>query len=255
MHNLFIENMTTTLLLLGIPTLLYFIVTNKFAYKADPQLSEALANFNIFNSLYSIFLSMALITLLVNFNTVKDDTRKEAESITSAARLMSGLTNAGKLKLALLEYAKSVVNYDLKALKSGNMSNEALLAFNNLWDEVNKMQINSTKDEYAYHLVMGELSDISKSRLNRRMKAKDNLHPLVFSLLIIGYYIMLIKTYLTRLENKRIQRAYEICVFGIMLLVIVTIVDLNTPFVGIVNIETSSFNIALERVTQITLNQ
>ena len=63
---------------------------------------------------------MALVTLLVNFNTVQDDTRKEAESIISAARLMGGLKEASTLKRALVRYAKSIVDYDLVAMCPGS---------------------------------------------------------------------------------------------------------------------------------------
>ena len=207
---------------------------------------------SLFNTLYSIFLSMALVSLIVNFSTVQDDTRKEAESIISAARLMDGLKGASVLKRSLVMYTKSVVEYDLVAMRSGNMSNEAASAFDSLWDQAYKINLYSSNEESIHRLVIGELINISKSRLTRRMKANENLHPMVFFLIVVGYYVMLIKTYLTRVDNKKTQIIYEICMFVMIMLVITTIIDLNTPFAGIANIDVGPFEWALERVSQIT---
>ena len=99
---------------------------------------------------------------------------------------------------------------------------------------------------------MGELIEISKARLTRRMKAKENLHPLIFFLIVAGYYVMLVKTFFTRVNNKKTQTIYEVCMFIMLMLVITTIIDLNTPFAGIANVDVSPFEWALERVIQIT---
>jgi hypothetical protein len=69
---------------------------------------------------------------------------------------------------------------------------------------------------------------------------------------VVGYYVMLIKVYLTRVSNKKTQTAYEVCTFIIILLVITIIIDLNTPFVGLINVDTAPFNWAYERAVYIT---
>jgi len=252
MDNVFMVSEVMALFWLGIPTILYFFLVKKFDYRQKRHLSETIANYSLFNTLYSIFLSMALVTLLVNFNTVQDDTRKEAESIISAARLMGGLKEASTLKRALVRYAKSIVDYDLVAMRSGIMSKEAAEAFDNLWDQAYKTVLYSAHEESIHHLVIEELIEISKARLTRMMKSNENLHPLIFFLIVAGYYVMLIKTYLTRVDNKKTQTIYEVCMFIVLIFVITTIVDLNTPFAGIVNIDVSPFEWALERAWKIT---
>lgn len=252
MDNVFIANEGMALVLLGIPTILYFFIVKKYEYKPSRHLSETISNYSLFNTLYSIFLSMALVTLIVNFNTVQDDTRKEAESIISAARLMGGLKEATELKRTLVLYAKDVVEYDLVAMRAGNMSKEAALAFDDLWTQAYKTNLHSSNEENIHHLVMEELINISKSRLTRRMKANENLHPMVFFLIVTGYYVMLIKTFFTRVNNKKAQTIYEVCMFVMIMTVITTIIDLNTPFAGIANVDVSPFEWALERAVQIT---
>ncbi|MHC1791007.1 MAG: hypothetical protein AB9867_16025 [Solidesulfovibrio sp.] len=86
----------------------------------------------------------------------------------------------------------------------------------------------------------------------RRIKSKDNLHPMVFMLIVSGYYVMLIKTYLTRVANKKNQLLFELCMFAMIILVAIVIVDLNTPFIGLVNIDTSAFNWAFQRAVAIS---
>ncbi|MBI4804818.1 MAG: hypothetical protein HY795_06250 [Desulfovibrio sp.] len=69
---------------------------------------------------------------------------------------------------------------------------------------------------------------------------------------MVGYYVMLVKVYLTRVSNKKTQTAYEVCTFIIILLVITIIIDLNTPFVGLINVDTAPFTWAYERAVYIT---
>jgi len=252
MDNIFFVTEGMALVLLGIPSILYFFLVKKFDYHPVDQLSETIANYSLFNTLYSIFLSMALVTLMVNFSTVKDDTRKEVESIISAARLMGGLSDSNELKSALVKYAKNIVEYDIVSMNSGNLSKEASSAFDNLWEQAYKTNIRSKNEENIHRLLLAELSEISKSRLTRRVKAKENLHPMVFCLIVVGYYVMLIKVYLTRVSNKKTQTTYEVCTFIIILLVITIIIDLNTPFVGIINVDTAPFTWAYERAAYIT---
>jgi len=132
------------------------------------------------------------------------------------------------------------------------MSKEAAEAFDNLWDQAYKTVLYSAHEESIHHLVIEELIEISKARLTRMMKSNENLHPLIFFLIVAGYYVMLIKTYLTRVDNKKTQTIYEVCMFIVLIFVITTIVDLNTPFAGIVNIDVSPFEWALERAWKIT---
>lgn len=249
MGNLFLSSEATVLGLLGIPTIIYLFVAHRAHRQPIDHLSETIANYSLFNSLYSIFLSMALVTLMVNFNTVQDDTRKEAEDVISAARLMQGLSDAEALKRSLTAYAKAVVDYDLKAMENGKMSAEASEAFDELWKQTYKVNLTSKSEEDIHNLVLGEISEITKCRMTRRMKAKENLHPMIFFLIVFGYYVMLIKTYLTGVANKKTQLAFELPMFAMIILVITAIVDLNTPFVGIVNVDTTPFNWALERAT------
>ncbi|MEA4857200.1 MAG: DUF4239 domain-containing protein [Solidesulfovibrio sp.] len=249
MDNLFWYSETTVMALLGLPTLAYLVYAYRRNAPPIQNLSETIANYGLFNSLYSIFLSMALVTLLVNFNTVQDDTRKESEAIVSTARLLNGLADAAAMKQALVAYAQSVVTYDLPALQQGRMSPQASEAFDALWNEAYRIRQASKNEEAVHHLVLGELSDMTKSRLTRRIKAKENLHPMILALIVLGYYVMLIKTWLTRLPDRKTQLTFELPMFVIIILVVTVIMDLNTPFVGIVNIDTSAFDYALQRAT------
>ncbi|KHK01975.1 bestrophin-like domain [Desulfovibrio sp. TomC] len=252
MYNLFWSSETAVIVVLGLPTLLYLVAASRKKTPPIQYLSETIANYSLFNSLYSIFLSMALVTLLINFYTVQDDTRKESEAMISMARLLNGLSDAQGLKTRLVAYAKAVVEYDLPALKEGRMSPQASDAFDALWNAAYKVALTAKNEEAIHHLVLEDLSDMTKCRLTRRIKATENLHPMIFSLIVVGYYVMLIKTWLTRVPNRKTQLAFELPMFVMILLVITAIIDLNTPFVGIVNIDVSAFDFALQRVTALS---
>ena len=252
MTNLFWTSETSVMLLIGLPTVAYLFIASWRNAPPIPNLSETIANFNLFNSLYSIFLSMALVTLLVNFNNVQDDTRRESEAMVSMARLLNGLDHAEGAKKALVDYAAAVVRYDLPAMAQGEMSPEAHAAIDGLWNQAYKLQPATKAQESLTRLLLQDLADITKCRLTRRIKAKENLHPMIFGLIVAGYYVMLIKTWLTRVPNRKTQLAFELPMFVMILLVITAIIDLNTPFVGIVNIDVSAFDYALQRVTALS---
>jgi hypothetical protein len=251
MDNLFWYSETGVLVLLVLPTLAYLVVAYRRNAPPIQNLSETISNYSLFNSLYSIFLSMALVTLLVNFNNVQDDTRKETDAIISMARLLNGLDDAAPLKKSLVDYAAAVVRYDLPAMQQGDMSPQASEAFDALWNAAYKTPTATKNQETILRLALQDLGDMTKSRLSRRIKAKENLHPLICGLILVGYYVMLIKTWLTRVGNRKTQLAFELPMFLMIILVITVIVDLNTPFVGIVNIDTSSFNYALQRAAEL----
>jgi hypothetical protein len=249
--NLFWYSEAGVLVLLGLPTLAYLVVAYRRNAAPIENLSETISNYSLFNSLYSIFLSMALVTLLVNFNNVQDATRRESEAMVSLARLLNGLDNADALKKCLVDYAAAVVRHDLPAMQNGTMSPQASKAFDALWEEAYKTQTTTKTQETIMGLALQDLGDMTKSRLARRIKAKENLHPLIWGLIVLGYYVMLIKTWLTRVGNRKTQLAFELPMFVMIILVITVIVDLNTPFVGIVNIDTMSFDYALKRSAEL----
>ena len=169
MHNLFWYSETATIVILGVPTLFYLVVAYRRNAPPIDNLSETISNYSLFNSLYSIFLSMALVTLLVNFNTVQDDTRKESEAMVSMGRLLNGLSDAEGLKKSLVAYAKSVVDYDIAALQEGKMSPQASEAFDALWKQAYAIPLTSKNEETIHRLVLGDLTDMTKCRLTRRM--------------------------------------------------------------------------------------
>ena len=249
MHNLFWYSETATIVILGVPTLFYLVVAYRRNAPPIEYLSETISNYSLFNSLYSIFLSMALVTLLVNFNTVQDDTRKESEAMVSMGRLLNGLSDAEGHKKGLVAYAKSVVDYDIAALQEGKMSPQASEAFDALWKQAYAIPLTSKNEETIHRLVLGDLTDRTKCRLTGRIKPAANVDHLIFSLIVAGYYVMLLKTWLTRVGNRKTQLAFELPMFAMILLVITVIIDLNTPFVGIVNLDVSAFDFALKRVT------
>lgn len=247
MVNLFWYSEMGVIVLLGLPTLAYLVIAYHRNAPPIKNLSETISNYSLFNSLYSIFLSMALVTLLVNFNNVQDATRRESDAIVSLARLLNGLDNADALKKRLVDYAAAVVRDDLPAMQQGAMSPQASEAFDALWEQAYATPTTTKTEETIMRLALQDLGDMTKSRLSRRIKAKENLHPLICGLIVLGYYVMLIKTWLTRVGNRKTQLAFELPMFLMIILVITVIVDLNTPFVGIVNIDTSSFDYALQR--------
>jgi hypothetical protein len=251
MNSIFEISVLTILILLGFPTAIYMYVAHRPNPKHIEQLSETIANYNFFNSLYAVFLSMALVTLMVNYYTVQDDTSSEAQSMVSAMRLACGLSEADAFKKSLISYAKNVVEYDVKAMSEGRMSNEASLAFDDLWKTAYNIQLATKNDEAILRALIGELNEITKCRMVRRIKSKNVLHPMIFVLIIVGYYIMLIKTYFTRVLNTKSQLLYEISMFTMIMLVAVVIVDLNTPFIGFVNIDISAFTWAFERISSL----
>ncbi|MHC1791009.1 bestrophin-like domain [Solidesulfovibrio sp.] len=156
--NIFIISEVTVVAILGIPTAIYLFFVYRSKAKPVEQLSETIANFGLFNSLYSVFLSMALVTLMVNFYTVQDDTSNEAEAIVSAMRLANGLSDATSLKLSLVAYAKSVVDYDLKAMQTGQMSAEASTAFDHLWDKAYNIKLATKNDESIHRALIADWS-------------------------------------------------------------------------------------------------
>ncbi len=208
-------------------------------------------NYALFNTLYAVFLGMALVSLLNTFYASKDATNREAESVLLAYRLSLGLHLSPELPFAIQEYAKNIRDLEFPAMAEGHMSPGAQQSLDTVW----RLTLHATPmdrtEEALHRALLSELSEISKQRLTRSVKLSENLHPSVVFIIYFGYLLMLAKFWHTRIDWPGHQLMNECIVVGLFMAAVVIILDLKTPFSGIVNVDVEPFAQVLDRMRTI----
>lgn len=244
----FAIDMAVTLSFLLGPFILYQIFKGKAPAFDKDRVSILNANYAIFNTLYAVFLGMALVTLLNTFYNAKDSIIREAETVFIASLAAEQLPNRAELRATLEAYAESMHASEFLAMEQGQLSPRTGELLARLWELAIATAPEGRAHENALRTFLGDLTDLNKYRLARAAKLSENLHPSVVAIIYLGYLLMLVKIWHTRIDWPRRQLANEIIVVGMLCAVIIIILDLKTPFSGIVNVTADPFDLALQRM-------
>lgn len=248
----FWADLATTLLFLLGPFAVYLVAKRKTLPFDKDRLAILNTNYALFNTLYAVFMGMALVTLLNTFYASKDATNREAESVLSAYRLSLGLRSAPDLPSWLESYARQIRDQDFPAMADGHMSPEAQQTLDRIWTLVIQAAPADPNEANLHRALLSELSEISKQRLTRAVKLTENLHPSVVGIIYFGYLLMLVKTWHTRIDWPRHQLVNECLVVALLTATVLILLDLKTPFSGIVNVGPEPFSQIIDRMREIS---
>jgi len=240
-----------TLAALALPFLAY-LLSKRLPMDFDKdRISILNNNYAMFNTLYAVFLGVALVNLLSTFYLSKDNIAREAESLVIAYRLAGGIPSAQEVRPSLLDYAVSIRDQEFPLMEQGRMSPETQKILNRIWKMAFNAHPEGAGEINISRAFLNEVTELNKYRLNRSSKLEDNLHPSVVFVIYIGYLLMLVKMWFTRIDWPRHQFWNEVIVVGIICVVIIVILDLKTPFSGIVTVTAEPFDAAVQRMQAI----
>ncbi|MEI7637914.1 MAG: hypothetical protein WCJ37_11455 [Syntrophus sp. (in: bacteria)] len=240
-----------TMAALVLPFLVYLLSKRRSMTFDKDRISILNNNYAMFNTLYAVFLGVALVNLLTTFYFAKDSIGREAESLVIAYRLAGGIPSAQEVRPALLNYAISIKDQEFPQMEQGRMSPETQKIMNQIWMQAFNVRPEGANEINISRSFLNEVTELNKYRLNRASKVNDNLHPSVVFVIYIGYLLMLVKMWFTRIDWPVHQFSNEIIVVGITCVVIIVILDLKTPFSGICTVTAEAFEAAVQRMQAI----
>lgn len=198
--------------------------------------------FSLFASVYAFFLGFAIITLWGAYGSAKELVSAEAGALMVTYRLATPLPGSEGFRQSLVEYSRAVVEDEWPAMdRDLNMSERASDRLGDVWQAFYAMRPAGPLDQ-PYYVGLGQaLADVNRQRVARSQTLSGNLSPPVWVILAFGLFGVFVGLLLTNPEQTRSQVALEIIVAFLMFSCVYFILDIATPFSGVLNVSPGPF--------------
>ena len=234
---------------LGLPGLLFALRRKAMPLaRADKKLMSS-EIFSLFASVYAFFLGFSIITLWGVFVSAKSLAGAESGHALAAYRLSAPLPGSEPLRLALIAYAKSVVEDEWPLMaRDAVMSERSSERMDDVWKAFYAMHAGAGNDSSLYAGLGQTLAQVNAARLSRSQTLAGNLYPPVWVILFFGLGGVFVGLLLTNPEQTRSQVVLEVIVAFLVFSCVYFIVDISTPFSGILNVTPEPFQEAHARM-------
>lgn len=208
-------------------------------------------NISYFATLYTFFLSFAVITLWNNYTQATEDLAHEAYVATTLARTSRLLPDARPFQEAMAEYLESVVQEEWPAMSQGERSPTTRARYESVWRSWENLKPRNM-EQTAYHVRMLEdLEQLSHMRHARLESIQGSLLWPFWVLIHLGFAFTVVALFYTELGHGLADTWY----MGMMLLMVIVIIwlirELDTPFTGVLHLNADRFLEAAERVREL----
>ena len=197
--------------------------------------------FGFFATLYAFFLGFAIVTLWSNFVNVKFNVTWEAYSLLSSYRLSQVLPNSDKFRQDLLKYVKTVLDQEWRSMAAGSMNEEANRLIEAVWSHLQELKPADKQDNPLFVSVATHLNEARRQRLSRSLSLTGNLYQPIWVIIVFGLIATVYSFYFMHPEQNLVQLIFEFMVLFTLLACIYFIIDLDTPFSGLVNVSPDAF--------------
>jgi Protein of unknown function (DUF4239) len=197
--------------------------------------------FGFFATLYAFFLGFAIVTLWNNFVTVKFNVTWEAYSLLSSYRLSQSLPNSDNFRKDLKEYVKTVLEQEWSSMAQGSMNDKANHLIESVWDRFQELKPADKQDNPIFVNIATNLNEARRQRLARGIALSGNLYQPIWVIIVFGLVATTYSLYFMHPEPHVIQVIFEFMVLFIVLACIYFILDLDTPFSGLVKVAPDAF--------------
>jgi hypothetical protein len=198
-------------------------------------------SFGFFATLYAFFLGFAIVTLWNNFVTVKFNVTWEAYSLLSSYRISQSLPNSDNFRKVLKEYVRTVLDKEWSSMAQGSMNDKANQLIESVWDRFQELKPADKQDNPIFVSIATNLNEARRQRLSRGIALSGNLYQPIWVIIIFGLVATTYSLYFMHPDPNVIQMLFEFMVLFIVLACIYFIVDLDTPFSGLVRVAPDAF--------------
>jgi hypothetical protein len=209
--------------------------------------------FSFFASLYAFFLGFCVVTLWNAFSVAKNIAADEANALQTASYLSRAFNEAGGFRAALADYVDTVIREEWPRMdERGEMSEEAQLRFNRVWDAFRVLKPLDKNDNTLYANLGTLLEKASQHRNVRALLLSANIYPPIWVIIIFGFMGVCLGLFCADPMQDKGQVLMVFTVLFTVLSCIYFIYDISTPFSGVLNVPPDAFVNVLERMRQLT---
>jgi len=211
--------------------------------KLEKRPEAASTMFHTVGVIYAVVLAFMVIVAWENFDRVDSNVSAEANCYADLSRDANALGEpfSSEAKEAIGGYVKAVVEEEWPALALGGRSAQAHDAFTEIWDSYLSYEPETTREEVFFTSSVQKLNEAGELRTRRIADSRSHVHPILWSVLLVGGAITIIFSYFLVSERLRLQIVMTALFSALIALILFTILVLDYPFAGDIGIKADAF--------------
>jgi hypothetical protein len=208
-------------------------------------------NISYFATLYTFFLSFAVITLWNNYTMASEDLAHEAYSATTLARTARLLPGPRPFQEAMAGYLESVARDEWPAMAQGERSPKTRARYEEVWRAWESLRTEDVRQTIYHARMLEDMEQLSHMRHARLESVRGTLLWPFWLLIHLGFAFTVVALFYTELGHGLADTWY----MGMMLLMVIVIVwlirELDSPFNGVLRLSPERFLEAAEQVREL----
>ncbi len=203
----------------------------------------ASAIFGTLGMAYTVLLAFVVVIAWQSFDKSNLDVEREANCLVDLYRDSSAFPEAvkGRIRPLIKEYADVIAGEEWKMLARGEQSPRVHALAKNIWLSYSSYEPKTENEKIFLAESVKKLNEAGELRMLRLMDSRTGIHPILWSVLIVGGLTTIIFTFFFGTENFIAQILMAAMLALVIALILFTILLLDFPFTGGLNISSDAF--------------
>lgn len=201
------------------------------------------AIFNTLGVAYTVLLAFVVVIAWQNFDRSSLNVEREANFIVDLYRDSAAFPDSfkNKVRSAIREYVEAVIKEEWGMLARGEQSPRAHAILKDIWAAYTSFEPKTESEKIFLAESVEKLNEAGELRRFRLLDAKSGIHPILWSVLMLGGIITISFTFFFGSENPRAQILMASMLAIVIALILFTVLLLDFPFTGGVSISADAF--------------
>jgi ABC-type multidrug transport system fused ATPase/permease subunit len=197
--------------------------------------------FSTIGVIYAVMLAFVLVIVWQDFDQAQNNTVMEANYFAEMYRDIGGLPEPFRSQFldANATYIDALVKYEWPEMQRGELSAEAQVAANKVWELTTSFDPKTPKEEIFFSEMLGKMNNAVEMRRQRIQDAGSGLHPSLWFVLLLGGIITVVFTLFFGSENLFAQLTMTTMLAVLIVLILFTILLMDFPYSGDLSISSA----------------
>ena len=200
--------------------------------------------------IYAVILAFIVVVTWGDYDKANNLTIHEANALASLAEDARVFPPevSGRIKEDLTAYLNAIIQEEWRMMVRGKESVQAEQSQERLWTTYASYHPANETQKIFLAVSVNKLNNAGELRRQRIHTAAYGLHPILYSILIIGSIITIAYTMLFGTENFTEQLLMTSCLAAMIALTLFTVIILDYPFSGSYGISSKTFQFILPKL-------
>jgi hypothetical protein len=200
--------------------------------------------------IYAVLLAFIVIISWENFDKTHTNVIREANCLADVYRDSVGLSPDFRIKLnaSLNAYVKGIIEDEWPLLATGERSPRVQKLSTNIYKLYADYTPKTETEKIFFTESLHKRNEAGELRRQRIFDSQNGVHPVLWSVLIIGGVITMFFTFLFGTENFAAHLLMASSLAALIGLILFTIIVLDYPFTGSVRITPEAFKMILQNL-------